>query len=48
MIVWGTGSPRREFLHADDCADAVVFLLKHYSGDEHVNVGSGVDITIRI
>ncbi len=44
--MWGTGEPRREFLHADDCADALVFLLKNYSGDEHVNVGSGEDITI--
>lgn len=46
ITVWGTGSPRREFLHADDCADALVFLLKTYSGEEHVNVGSGSDVTI--
>lgn len=46
ITVWGTGTPRREFLHADDCADALVFLLKNYSGDEHVNVGSGEDVTI--
>lgn len=46
ITVWGTGTPRREFLHADDCADALVFLLKNYSGHEHVNVGSGEDITI--
>lgn len=46
MTIWGTGTPRREFLHADDCADALVHLLKHYSGDEHVNVGSGEDMTI--
>lgn len=46
IVVWGTGSPRREFLHADDCADALVFLLKTYSGNEHVNVGSGEDLTI--
>ena len=46
ITVWGTGTPRREFLHADDCADALVFLLKNYSGDEHVNVGSGEDIAI--
>ncbi|WP_340691618.1 GDP-L-fucose synthase [Hyphomonas sp.] len=46
MEIWGTGSPRREFLHVDDCADALVFLLQHYSGDEHVNVGSGTDLTI--
>jgi GDP-L-fucose synthase len=46
MTIWGTGSPLREFLHADDCADAIVFLLKTYSGDEHVNVGSGGDVSI--
>lgn len=44
--IWGTGSPRREFLHADDCADALVHLLKHYSAESHVNVGSGDDVTI--
>lgn len=47
LVIWGTGTPRREFLHADDCADALVFLLKRYSGEEHVNVGSGTDVTIR-
>ncbi|WP_423068382.1 GDP-L-fucose synthase [Devosia sp. CN2-171] len=46
ITVWGTGTPRREFLHADDCADALVFLLKGYSGAEHVNVGSGEDLSI--
>ncbi|MAL58022.1 MAG: GDP-fucose synthetase [Brevundimonas sp.] len=46
ITIWGTGAPRREFLHADDCADACVFLLKHYSDFEHVNVGSGEDIAI--
>ena len=46
ITVWGTGTPRREFLHAEDCADALVFLLKTYSGHEHVNVGSGEDVTI--
>ncbi|UDF03363.1 GDP-L-fucose synthase [Asticcacaulis sp. AND118] len=46
IVVWGTGTPRREFLHCDDCADALVFLLKGYSGFEHVNVGSGEDVTI--
>jgi GDP-L-fucose synthase len=46
ITVWGTGTPRREFLYADDCADALVFLLKNYSGHEHVNVGSGEDVTI--
>jgi GDP-L-fucose synthase len=46
MTIWGTGTPRREFLHVDDCANALVFLLKTYSGDGHINVGSGTDITI--
>jgi GDP-L-fucose synthase len=46
LKIWGTGSPRREFLHVDDCADALVLLLKRYSGAEHVNVGSGEDLTI--
>ena len=46
VTVWGTGTPRREFLHADDCADALVFLLKNYSDHEHINVGSGEDVTI--
>lgn len=46
MEIWGTGTPRREFLHADDCASALVHLLKSYSGTEHVNVGFGEDITI--
>jgi len=44
--IWGTGRPMREFLHADDCADALVFLLKTYDGQSHVNVGSGEDLTI--
>ncbi|SCX25522.1 GDP-L-fucose synthase [Agrobacterium sp. DSM 25558] len=46
MTIWGTGTPRREFLHADDCADALVFLMKTYSDESHVNVGSGEDISI--
>jgi GDP-L-fucose synthase len=46
LTIWGTGAVRREFLHVDDCADAVVFLARHYSGAEHVNAGSGGDITI--
>jgi GDP-L-fucose synthase len=45
--VWGTGTPRREFLHVDDAADAAVFAARHYSGEEHLNVGTGVDVTIR-
>lgn len=44
--IWGSGVPRREFLHVDDLADACVFLMKTYSGDSHVNVGSGEDIAI--
>ena len=46
LTIWGTGSPRREFLHVDDCADALVFLMKAYSGEMHVNVGCGTDLTI--
>lgn len=45
--LWGSGTPLREFLHCDDLADALVFLLKTYSGYDHVNVGSGVEVTIR-
>lgn len=44
--IWGTGAPRREFLHADDCASACVHLVEYYSDYEHVNVGSGSDLTI--
>lgn len=44
--IWGTGTPRREFLHAEDCADGCLFLLQNYSGDQHVNLGSGSDISI--
>ena len=46
MEVWGTGKVKREFLHVDDCAEAIIFLLKHYSQNEHINVGTGIDITI--
>ncbi|QPM92565.1 GDP-L-fucose synthase [Pseudooceanicola algae] len=45
--LWGSGTPLREFLHCDDLADALVFLLKNYSGHDHVNVGSGVEVSIR-
>jgi GDP-L-fucose synthase len=45
--LWGTGTPRREFLHCDDLADALVFLLKDYSGAQQINVGSGAEVTIR-
>lgn len=47
VVVWGSGTPLREFLHCDDLADALVFLLKSYSDDAHINVGSGVEVTIR-
>ena len=47
VVIWGTGTPRREFLHVDDLADACVFLMDRYEGDDHVNVGTGVDLTIR-
>ncbi|MEQ8437699.1 MAG: GDP-L-fucose synthase [Ilumatobacter fluminis] len=47
VVVWGTGSPLREFLHVDDLADACLFLMEHYSADEHINVGTGVDLSIR-
>lgn len=47
VTIWGSGTPRREFLHADDLADAVVFLMRHYSDDQFINVGSGEDLTIR-
>ena len=46
MVVWGSGTPRREFLHVDDAADALVHLMTHYSGEEHVNVGCGSDLSI--
>jgi GDP-L-fucose synthase len=45
--VWGTGKPRREFLHVDDLADACIFLLENYSDDEHINIGTGVDHSIK-
>jgi GDP-L-fucose synthase len=46
VSIWGTGAPRREFLHVDDCADALVFLLRHYSEAQTINVGVGRDVTI--
>ena len=46
VTVWGTGKPRREFLHVDDLADACVFVLEHYSDEGHVNIGSGEEVTI--
>ena len=47
MVVWGTGTPRREFLHSEDLADAVAFLIEHYDSPEIINVGCGQDVTIR-
>jgi GDP-L-fucose synthase len=47
ITIWGTGTPRREFIFADDLADALVFLMKQYSDDSHINVGTGREITIR-
>lgn len=47
VTVWGSGTPLREFMHCDDLADALVFLLKEYSDYEHINVGSGIELTIR-
>ena len=46
ITIWGTGTPRREFLHVDDCADACVHLMKNHSAAGHVNIGSGEDVTI--
>ncbi|GAA0187121.1 oxidoreductase [Lithospermum erythrorhizon] len=47
VVVWGSGSPLREFLHVDDLADAVVFCMEEYDGLEHVNVGSGKEVSIK-
>ncbi|MDD5564076.1 MAG: GDP-L-fucose synthase [Thermoanaerobaculaceae bacterium] len=47
VVIWGTGAPRREFLHVDDLADACLFLMERYDGDLHINVGTGVDLSIR-
>ena len=47
LVVWGSGTPRREFLHVDDCASACLFLLENYDSPEIINVGSGEDVTIR-
>ena len=47
VVLWGTGTPRREFLHVDDCADALVHLMVHFSGEGPINVGTGKDVSIR-
>ncbi len=46
VVVWGTGTPRREFLYVDDLADACIHLMKTYSSSELVNIGTGEDITV--
>lgn len=46
VTIWGTGKPLREFLHVDDCADALIFLMKNYSAEGHVNIGSGEEVSI--
>jgi len=45
--IWGTGTPRREFLHVDDLADACLYLMRHYDAADHINVGTGEDLSIR-
>ena len=47
VVIWGTGTPLREFLHVDDCAEACLFLMQNYAGEEHVNIGVGKDLSIR-
>jgi GDP-L-fucose synthase len=47
VVMWGTGSPLREFLHADDLGDACVYLMQNYSNEKHVNIGTGVDLSIK-
>jgi GDP-L-fucose synthase len=47
VVVWGSGAPLREFMHADDLADALIFVLHHYSDAQHINIGSGQEVSIR-
>ena len=47
VIIWGTGNPTREFLYSDDLADACIFLMEHHTGNEIVNIGSGIEVTIK-
>jgi GDP-L-fucose synthase len=47
VVIWGTGTPRREFLHVDDLADACVFIMERYEDAQHINVGTGEDVSIR-
>ena len=46
VVIWGTGTPQREFMHVDDLADALVFLLQTYNGAGHINAGTGEEVTI--
>ena len=45
--VWGTGTPLREFIYVDDMADACIFLMENYDGEQHVNIGTGKEVSIR-
>ena len=47
VVVWGSGAPRREFMHVDDLASACLFLMRHYEQEQHINIGTGVDLPIR-
>jgi GDP-L-fucose synthase len=47
VTIWGTGKPKREFLHVDDLADACIFLMKNYNGRDTINIGTGKDVSIR-
>jgi len=47
VVIWGTGTPRREFLHVDDLADACLYLMERYDSPDHINVGTGLDLSIR-
>ncbi|HNR06020.1 MAG TPA: GDP-L-fucose synthase [Saprospiraceae bacterium] len=47
VVLWGTGTPYREFMHVDDCADGCVFLMLHYDQEGHINIGTGLDLQIK-
>lgn len=47
VVVWGSGAPKREFLYVEDCADACIHLMQQYSAESHVNIGTGIDLSIR-